>query len=700
MPSGTEVASGYVSVSPNADGFTKNLRSQLSGSGMESVGTAAGASIGNGLLGAVGKIAKIVASALAVKAVVDFGRSAVDAYADFEQLAGGVETLFGDAAPTVMANAQRAFESAGLSANDYMETVTSFSASLLQSLGQDTVAAAQYADMAITDMSDNANKMGTDMRSIQNAYQGFAKQNYTMLDNLKLGYGGTRSEMERLLSDAEAISGVHYDISNYADVVEAIHVIQTEMGITGTTALEAATTISGSWSMLQGAWSNLLTSVAGGGDELDVAIQNVFDSLGTYLGNLVPRIVEVARNIFASIPIAARKALEALPTIITDIVRSAFGDAAADSVSEFLATLEDKLAAVQEFFAPLGDAASEALGAIADLGGDIATALAPLGDFVTGNGPAFSDMMERIQQHLADLAPHIDAIKSAWQPFADAISNFVAVVAPIVAEVMGQIGSAIFGLLPIVASIAETFMTVATTVIEAVTWLVEDAQNGFEGLKTKLSEIWENIKTSISTIVDSIKGAVHQKFMELKGKIQDTVENIKTKVTTTFETIKSKASSTWESIKTSITEPINKAKDAVKNAIDKIKGFFNFSVSWPHIPVPSFGITPSGWTVGDLLKGVIPHLSISWHAKGGIAEGPTLYAAGIGEAGPEAIVPLRGSKMRPFALAIADEMDGGVINNYYIDGNLVPVDAKVAAALETVAEYANSSARMGMTVRR
>jgi hypothetical protein len=147
---------------------------------MESVGGSVGKSIGNGLMGSVASIAKIVAGALATKAVLDFGRAAVDSYANFEQLAGGVETLFGDAAPTVMANAQRAFESAGLSANDYMETVTSFSASLLQSLGQDTVEAARYADMAITDMSDNANKMGTDMASIQNAYQGFAKQNYTI----------------------------------------------------------------------------------------------------------------------------------------------------------------------------------------------------------------------------------------------------------------------------------------------------------------------------------------------------------------------------------------------------------------------------------------------------------------------------------------------------------------------------------------
>lgn len=696
MPSGTEVASGYVSVSPNADGFTKNLRSQLSGSGMESVGGSVGKSIGNGLMGSVANIAKIVAGALATKAVLDFGRAAVDSYANFEQLAGGVETLFGDTAPTVMANAQRAFESAGLSANDYMETVTSFSASLLQSLGQDTVAASQYADMAITDMSDNANKMGTDMASIQNAYQGFAKQNYTMLDNLKLGYGGTRSEMERLLSDAEAISGVHFDINSYADVVEAIHVIQTEMGITGTTALEAATTISGSWGMLTASWGNLLTSIAGGGDELDVAIQNVFDSLGTYLGNLVPRIVEVARNTFAAIPIAAEKALEALPTVITEIVRSAFGDAAADSVGEFLTTVQEKFEQAQEFFAPLAEAAGEVIDAFTELGSDIAEALSPLGDFISGDGPAFSGMMERIQGHLEDLAPHIDAIKAAWQPFADAISNFVSVAAPIVAEVMGQIGSAIFGLLPIVASLAETFMTVATGVIEAVTGLVTDAQTGFQGLRDKLSEIWENIKTKVTEVWDGIKTTISDKVSGIRTFVTDGIEFVKMTVTSKFNQLRNSVATTWQNIKKGITEPIDKAKEAVKNAIDKIKGFFNFSISWPHIPVPSFGITPSGWSVGDLLKGVIPHLSISWHAKGGIAERPTLYAAGIGEAGPEAIVPLRGSKMRPFALAVADEMGGaGTVNYYYIDGNLAASDARLAAALDVVAERVGGRRRMG-----
>ena len=698
MPSGTEVASGYVSVSPNADGFTKNLRSQLSGSGMESVGGSVGKSIGNGLMGSVAKIAKIVAGALATKAVLDFGRAAVDSYADFEQLAGGVETLFGDAAPTVMANAQRAFESAGLSANDYMETVTSFSASLLQSLGQDTVAAAQYADMAITDMSDNANKMGTDMASIQNAYQGFAKQNYTMLDNLKLGYGGTRSEMERLLADAEAISGVHYDISNYADVVEAIHVIQTEMGITGTTALEAASTISGSWGMLTASWSNLLTSIAGGGDELDIAIQNVFDSLGTYLGNLVPRIVEVARNIFASIPIAAEKALEALPTVITEIVRSAFGDAAADSVGEFLTTLQEKLSAVQEFFAPLADAASEALGSIADLGGDVVTALAPLGDFVTGNGPAFAGMMERIQQHLADLGPVVDTLSATWDVLKETFTNFVSVVAPIIAEFLGQLISGIVGLLPIIASVVEAVATVINDVLVILTAFISDAQNGFEGLRSTLAGIWDSIKGKVTEVWEGIKTTITNVWNAIKTGVSTAVNNVRTTVSNVFNGIKSTVSAVWNGIKSAITTPINAARDAVKNAIDRIKSLFNFRISWPHIPLPHFSVSGSANPL-DWLTGGLPKFNVSWYAKGGIAERPTLYAAGIGEAGPEAIMPLRGSKMRPFALAVADEMGGaGTVTNYYIDGNLVAADAVLASALDVVAQRVSGRQRMG-TVR-
>ena len=235
---------------------------------------------------------KAMASAIkeAGAALIDLGKQSIQGFAEQEQLIGGVDTLFKESSAQVQQYANDAYKTAGLSANDYMETVTSFSASLLQSLGGDTEAAAQKADQAITDMSDNANKMGTDMQSIQNAYQGFAKANYIMLDNLKLGYGGTKSEMERLLADAEKISGVKYDLSSYADIVDAIHVVQTEMGITGTTAKEAATTIEGSANSLKSAWSNLLTGMSNENLNLDNLVQNVVDSVGTYADNLLPRL--------------------------------------------------------------------------------------------------------------------------------------------------------------------------------------------------------------------------------------------------------------------------------------------------------------------------------------------------------------------------------------------------------------------------
>ena len=243
-------------------------------------------------------LAAVGATAAAVGALV---KQAVESYAEYEQLVGGVDTLFGSASAEVQKKADNAYKTAGMSANEYMETVTGFSASLIQSLGGDTEKAAKYADMAITDMSDNANKMGTDMSLIQNAYQGFAKQNYTMLDNLKLGYGGTKEEMERLLEDASKISGIKYDISSYADIVDAIHVVQTEMGITGTTAKEASTTIQGSISSMKSAWQNLLTGLADENADLDVLVTNMIESVGTVVENVLPKISVAAEGIVSLI---------------------------------------------------------------------------------------------------------------------------------------------------------------------------------------------------------------------------------------------------------------------------------------------------------------------------------------------------------------------------------------------------------------
>lgn len=235
----------------------------------------------------------------------------VDSYADYEQLIGGVETLFKGDAKTLVNYANNAYKTAGLSANAYMETATGFAASLVSSLGGDTKKAVEMADMAITDMADNANKMGSDIQSIQNAYQGFAKQNYTMLDNLKLGFGGTKEEMQRLLEEAEALSGVHYDIGNYADIVNAIHVIQTEMGITGTTAKEAEGTISGSIAAFKASVSNLLAGMGDANADVGQLTDNVVEAFKTMAGNVIP----ILQNIWDHLPGGAKFALGGLAVV-------------------------------------------------------------------------------------------------------------------------------------------------------------------------------------------------------------------------------------------------------------------------------------------------------------------------------------------------------------------------------------------------
>lgn len=245
----------------------------------------------------------IVAGVKAVAgAVKNIGEAAIQSYGEYEQLVGGVETLFKSSADTVMQYAANAYQTAGMSANEYMTTVTAFSASLLQSMGNDTDAAAEKANLAITDMSDNANKMGTDMQSIQNAYQGFAKQNYTMLDNLKLGYGGTKEEMQRLLDDANALNAAqgnytNYTISSYADIVDAIHTVQTEMGITGTTQLEASTTIQGSIASMKAAYDNFITGLGDENADMAELITNLLGSTVTVAENLLPVVERILKNI-------------------------------------------------------------------------------------------------------------------------------------------------------------------------------------------------------------------------------------------------------------------------------------------------------------------------------------------------------------------------------------------------------------------
>ena len=284
----TELAKAYVQIIPSAEGIQGRIQKEI-----EPEADSAGSSFGGKMVGMIKKVITAAAIGKALSASISEG-------AALEQSLGGIETLFKDSADKVKANAAKAYQTAGMSANDYMELTTSFSASLLSSLAGDTSKAADVADMAMVDMSDNANKMGTNMEDIKNAYQGFAKQNYTMLDNLKLGYGGTKSEMERLLADAQKISGVEYNIDNLADVYSAIHVIQGQLDITGTTAKEAATTISGSFNQMKAAAKNVMGEIALGMD-VGPALNELANTIITFaVGNLLPAVW----NVISALPSA------------------------------------------------------------------------------------------------------------------------------------------------------------------------------------------------------------------------------------------------------------------------------------------------------------------------------------------------------------------------------------------------------------
>ena len=303
MPDGIELAKAYVQIVPSAEGIQGKITEAL-GREPAAAGDAAGQSLGAQL---VGTLKKVIAAAGIGKIISE----SINLGGALQQSLGGVETLFKDSADTVKAYAAQAYKTVGLSANGYMEQTTSFAASLLSSVSQDTQAAADLANMAMVDMADNSNKMGTSMQDIQNAYQGFAKQNYTMLDNLKLGYGGTQAEMQRLLKDAEKISGVKYDLGNLADMYSAIHVIQQEMDITGTTAKEASTTLTGSFAAMKAAAENVLASWSTGAD-LTAPLQGLVETAQTFLvGNLLPMI----GNVLAGIP-------ELVYTLVPEILQS------------------------------------------------------------------------------------------------------------------------------------------------------------------------------------------------------------------------------------------------------------------------------------------------------------------------------------------------------------------------------------------
>ena len=375
----------------------------------QGVGKAKGtfSNLASGVKNGLATVAKVGAAAVTagVAGVTALTKMGVEGYAQYEQLVGGVETLFKTSQNTVMRYAENAYKTAGMSANEYMETVTSFSASLIQSLDGDTAKAAEVGNMAITDMSDNANKMGTSMEMIQNAYNGFAKGNYTMLDNLKLGYGGTKEEMKRLLEDAEKISGIKYDLSSFADITEAIHVMQEEMGIAGTTSREAATTIEGSISMMKGAWQNLIVGMADENANMEVLINNFVESAATAAKNLLPRIEQTLSGIGELITAMSPIIAEALPVLVETILPTlitsgislitALATSIIDALPAIRAALEEGLLIIlKEVFGVTEEQAMS---------------------FCQGVKDAFDDVVSFLSDCYSGLCGFVDKLVEGWQ---------------------------------------------------------------------------------------------------------------------------------------------------------------------------------------------------------------------------------------------------------------------------------------------
>lgn len=440
-------------------------------------------------LATAGKVA-VAGVAAGATAIGALGTKAVAAYADYEQLVGGVETLFKDSQDQVMDYANNAYKTAGLSANEYMETVTSFSASLLQSLDGDTSAAADKANLAITDMSDNANKMGTDMTSIKNAYQGFAKANYTMLDNLKLGYGGTQAEMERLLADAEKISGIKYDISSYADIVDAIHVVQTEMGITGTTAEEAASTIQGSFGMMKSAWQNLVTGMADPDQDLGVLVGNFTDSVVIAGNNLIPRIQELLPRIVEATTSLIGTVSEQLPAILGTVLPSLV-EGATNLVTGLMAALPSVLSVLADV-APtvintLVPALIELLPQITQTGIDVIVSLAQgIADALPQLIPAATDAIIEIVEVLTspeNLGNLIDAALAIILALVDGLVDATPKLIAAVPDVIANLVTAIIANMPkILEAGVEITMALADGLIKALPELIAAIPNLILGI--------------------------------------------------------------------------------------------------------------------------------------------------------------------------------------------------------------------------
>ena len=605
--------------------------------------------IGKGALTSVKALAKVsvaaakigvVAATVVATGLTAMTKSAVEQYADYEQLVGGVETLFKDSSDKVVEYANNAYKTAGLSANEYMDTVTSFSASLLQGLGGDTEKAAETANLAITDMSDNANKMGTDMASIQNAYQGFAKQNYTMLDNLKLGYGGTASEMARLINDsgvlgdtmtvtADNVNSVSFD-----KMIEAIHVVQTDMGITGTTAKEAATTIQGSIGMMKSAWANLLTGMADPSQDMGVLINNLVDSVMAVADNLVPRIADTLPRIVTGISSLAQKLAPYIPPLIEQILPSLIQGA-----TSLLSELVNNLPGILETLLPgiggeLGQTLTSALQSIfgtlqailPTILSLVNTLLPPLLQIVQTILPPLTNLINMllppivqiVSQILPILISILQPVLELLQPILDLLNpiinlilmildplmELINMILPPLVEVISLISEEILGVLkPILEWFCEMLEITLEAAIIAIMAVINNCRKSFSMAWKGIKKVWNAAPAFFKGIWNGIKSAfaaVGKFFKGIFTTAWNGIKSVWSAVTGFFSGIWNGIKGIFSAVGTWFSGIFGKAWAGIKNAFSPMVKFF--SDTWQKIKDI---FSKVGTAIADGIKGAV-----------------------------------------------------------------------------------------------
>lgn len=512
----TELGKAYVQIIPSAKGISGMIQKEMGGE-VASAGVSAGESLGSKMMGAVSGVIAAAGIGQAIGASINEG-------AALQQSLGGIETLFKGSADKVKGFANEAYKTTGLSANAYMENVTGFSASLLQSLGGDTDKAAETANMAMIDMSDNANKMGTSMESIQLAYQGFAKQNYTMLDNLKLGYGGTKQEMQRLLSDAEKLTGVKYDMNNLSDVYSAIHAIQENLDITGTTAREAATTFTGSFESMKAAAQNVLGKLSLG-EDIQPALQALMETTSTFLfGNLIPMIGNILKQI---------------PNLILGGIKGVFSGIFGEGLGSIMGGIVTALGSAFLAF--------KAFSAVSGLLSGIPAVLTTIKTAVTGLFTAMSAnpigiaiaAIAALTAGLVYFFTQTEMGRQIWQGFMDWFSGVWQSVAPVLTEVWN-------GIVETATTVWNNMMAVVAPIIQAVVDFIRSVWDGIslwwtenQGLiQQTFTTVWNAIQTVIQTVMPIIQSIIETAMNILAPFIEATWNNICTVVTTVWELIK------------------------------------------------------------------------------------------------------------------------------------------------------------------